>query len=245
MKDKLRQAKADDEAKVSVPEKTASSRPSEKGAKVEDADDDDDDDDDKNGAIRPNTVTTDQSTARDNAGGKPVESVTKLKTLADLTPEQRERYKRAKVLKQARQVDQSRLAATTKISPSFSPSEASEPSTSADDAANTKTPRTIDELSPDQRRRYEAALAEKKRKAALGTPTTSSRQHAGGGSRSGRVGESGSESKLRRLVDMTEAEREKYLRARVARTEKERRAAKVDQTSGLSAEEKEGLSSPT
>jgi hypothetical protein len=136
--------------------------------------------------------------------------------------------------------------------------------TRASDLPQRQKPKTLDDLTADQKERYLKAKAAKGK----GREVTDS----GGLERAGAVsedkvqmgqrgeavlrgaGESQSsrdkgrsqrvDQPKKRLEDLTEEEKDKYMRARAERKAKERAKLKLGQGSGLSAEEKEAIASP-
>lgn len=121
---------------------------------------------------------------------------------------------------------------------------------SSDTLTGVKGPLTMNDLTAEQKERYLKAKAQKEAKAkADAKPKDRTPTRTRGDDTAAKPGpetpERSSKRPARTLADLSEGEREKYLEARRARKDAETRAKRVGQSSGLSAEEKEGLISPT
>lgn len=154
-------------------------------------------------------------------------SRSKPKTLADLTPDQRRKYEEAKAARRAGQASTDTISESPdqKGSPEQARSSRGRGSEgggdkSGEDKGKEKA-KKVEDLTPEQRAKYERSRAQQREK---------------------ERGE-GEKNKPKRLQDLTEEEREKYMAARAERKAKERAKLKIGQGSGLSAEEKEALTS--
>ena len=112
-----------------------------------------------------------------------------------------------------------------------------------------KTPRSLADLTPEQKERYLKALAARKAKSvekgksAEGSPFSAEQKQQ---DRSDpRLTESTGRDAKTKFADMTDGEREAYLAARIRREERERLVERAKNTSGLNIDDKEALAKPS
>lgn len=122
---------------------------------------------------------------------------------------------------------------------------------SSDTLTGVKGPLTMNDLTAEQKERYLRVKARKEAKSEANAkakdkiPNRKTQEHEATVKAAPETTKKYSSRPARTLADLSESEREKYLEARRARKDAEIRARRVGQASGLSAEEKEGLVSPT